>query len=211
MFALAEEGHRTLFEQLVACILSIRTRDEVSLVAARRAHLPPHRWARGRHDFPPRQGREIAPATDRLHRGGLPCDAELVRSFRGVGPKCAHPRAGNRVCGATDQRGHPRPPGDQPLGIGARPDASADDGTLDRGPPWDSASSKTRNRHIPDELHDVTDGRGPASSPPSPRSSVVPGRKIPTPAGIFLAYCVGWLAAVARRAQLHGSRRLGPV
>ena len=36
MFALAEEGHRTLFEQLVACILSIRALDEVSLVAARR-------------------------------------------------------------------------------------------------------------------------------------------------------------------------------
>ena len=36
MFALAEEGHRSLFEQLVACILSIRTRDEVSLEAARR-------------------------------------------------------------------------------------------------------------------------------------------------------------------------------
>ena len=31
MFALAEEGHATLFEQLIACILSIRTRDEVSL------------------------------------------------------------------------------------------------------------------------------------------------------------------------------------
>ena len=36
MFALAEEGHRSLFEQLVACILSIRTRDEVSVEAARR-------------------------------------------------------------------------------------------------------------------------------------------------------------------------------
>ena len=36
MFALAELGHRSLLEQLVACILSIRTRDEVSLVAARR-------------------------------------------------------------------------------------------------------------------------------------------------------------------------------
>src|SRR5262249_60545925 len=36
MFALAEDGHRSLFEQLVGCILSIRTLDEVSLVAARR-------------------------------------------------------------------------------------------------------------------------------------------------------------------------------
>lgn len=31
MFALAARGHDSLFEQLVACILSIRTRDEVSL------------------------------------------------------------------------------------------------------------------------------------------------------------------------------------
>lgn len=36
MFALAEEGHTSLVEQLVACIISIRTLDEVSLVAARR-------------------------------------------------------------------------------------------------------------------------------------------------------------------------------
>ena len=36
MFALAEDGHRSLFEQLVGCILGIRTLDEVSLVAARR-------------------------------------------------------------------------------------------------------------------------------------------------------------------------------
>ena len=35
MFALAEEGHASVFEQLVACILSIRSLDEVSLVAAR--------------------------------------------------------------------------------------------------------------------------------------------------------------------------------
>ena len=31
MFELAERGHRSLFEQLVGCIISIRTRDEVSL------------------------------------------------------------------------------------------------------------------------------------------------------------------------------------
>jgi endonuclease-3 len=36
MFALAEEGHRSLYRQVVACILSVRTYDEVSLVAARR-------------------------------------------------------------------------------------------------------------------------------------------------------------------------------
>ena len=36
MFELKDRGHGSLFEQLVACILSIRTRDEVSLPAALR-------------------------------------------------------------------------------------------------------------------------------------------------------------------------------
>src|SRR5918911_1094408 len=36
MFQLAEEGFTSLFQQLVACIISIRTRDEAMLVMARR-------------------------------------------------------------------------------------------------------------------------------------------------------------------------------
>lgn len=106
MFALAEEGYRTLFEQLVACILSIRTRDEVSLVAARRlfaaaprpddlARLPASRidaligdttFHRAKAD----QIRAIARRTAADFGGALPCDAELLRSFGGVGPKCAN-------------------------------------------------------------------------------------------------------------------------
>src|SRR3954468_9164691 len=35
LFELAAEGYRSVFEILVACILSIRTRDETSLPAAR--------------------------------------------------------------------------------------------------------------------------------------------------------------------------------
>ena len=105
MFALAEEGYRSLFEQLVACILSIRTYDETSLVAARRlfaAARTPAALARmtaGRidaligdvtfHRTKADQIRAIARETARLG-GTLPCDAELLRSFRGVGPKCAH-------------------------------------------------------------------------------------------------------------------------
>ena len=34
MFALRDEGYGTLFQQLVACIISIRTTDEVSLPTA---------------------------------------------------------------------------------------------------------------------------------------------------------------------------------
>src|SRR5947207_1341307 len=36
LFQLAEEGYTSPFEQLVACILSIRTRDETTVPAARR-------------------------------------------------------------------------------------------------------------------------------------------------------------------------------
>ena len=36
MFQLYEEGYRTTFEQLVACIISIRTYDEVTIPTAKR-------------------------------------------------------------------------------------------------------------------------------------------------------------------------------
>ena len=106
MFALAEDGHRSLFEQLVGCILSIRTRDEVSLVAARRlfaAAPDPSAIARLRpaaidrligdttfHAAKAAQIRDIARRTMDAYGGRLPCDAEALRQFRGVGPKCAH-------------------------------------------------------------------------------------------------------------------------
>jgi endonuclease III len=106
MFELAEDGYRSVFEQLVACILSIRTLDEVSLPTAKRL------FARARtpkaiaalsvreidtlirtssfHDAKARQIREIAEVTARQYGGVLPCDAELLMSFKGVGPKCAN-------------------------------------------------------------------------------------------------------------------------
>src|SRR3954468_11919519 len=36
LFELAEDGFRSVFEQLVACIISIRTLDEVTVLTARR-------------------------------------------------------------------------------------------------------------------------------------------------------------------------------
>jgi endonuclease III len=106
MFALAEEGHRSLFEQLVACILSIRTRDEVSLEAARRlftvARGPEQIAGLGTakldrligdvsfHEAKAGQILEIARRTVAEYGGRLPCDEAVLRGFRGVGPKCAH-------------------------------------------------------------------------------------------------------------------------
>ena len=36
LFQLYEEGHTSAFEMLVACLISVRTRDETSLAMARR-------------------------------------------------------------------------------------------------------------------------------------------------------------------------------
>ena len=106
MFELRDEGYASVFEQLVACILSIRTKDEVSIAAARRL------FARARtpaaiarltpevidalidtstfHEAKARQIHDIARRTLAEHGGELPCDADVLMSFKGVGPKCAN-------------------------------------------------------------------------------------------------------------------------
>ncbi|HEX8701388.1 MAG TPA: endonuclease III [Myxococcaceae bacterium] len=106
MFALAAKGHDTLFEQLVACILSIRTRDEVSLPTSlallARARTPeamsqltpeqidalihPVTF----HEPKAKQIHAIAVRTVKEFNGQLPCEAQVLQSFKGVGPKCAH-------------------------------------------------------------------------------------------------------------------------
>ncbi|WNG20768.1 endonuclease III domain-containing protein [Cystobacter fuscus] len=106
MFELAGRGHASLFEQLVACILSIRTRDEVSLPVALRllstARTPEamRRLGTGRLEalihpvtFPEPKARtihDIAVRTVEEFGGELPADARVLQSFKGVGPKCAH-------------------------------------------------------------------------------------------------------------------------
>jgi endonuclease III len=106
MFALADEGHRSPFEQLVACILSIRTTDEVMLVAARRLFAVARtagevaRMSHGQldelirttafHQAKAGQILEIARAVERMPGGALPCDEQVMLGFRGVGPKCTN-------------------------------------------------------------------------------------------------------------------------
>lgn len=106
LFALAEEGFHSPFELLVACIISIRTRDEDMLPCARRlfalARTPATMSALTPeainiairactfHDVKAIQIHDIAHQIVTVHAGTLPCDAALLRSFRGVGPKCAH-------------------------------------------------------------------------------------------------------------------------
>jgi endonuclease-3 len=106
MFELRERGFGTPFQQLVACMLSIRTLDEVSLPAAlklfERAPSPAEVAAMpveeidaiirtcSFHESKSAQIREIAQAASQRFGGDLPCDFDVLTSFRGVGPKCAN-------------------------------------------------------------------------------------------------------------------------
>ncbi len=106
MFELAGQGYDSPFEQLVACLLSIRTRDEVSVVAAPRlfavartpvelAELPVAEIGELIRDvtFGPRKAgqiQEIARRTRDDFDGELPCDDAVLQALPGVGPKCAH-------------------------------------------------------------------------------------------------------------------------
>ena len=106
LFQLADEGFSTLFQQLVACILSIRTRDETTLVVARAvferaasaaaiagltlADLDALIRPCSFHEAKAYQIQEIARRAVAQFGGELPCDEALLLSFAGVGPKCAH-------------------------------------------------------------------------------------------------------------------------
>lgn len=116
MFELYERGYKTVFQQLVACILSIRTRDEASLPAAIHlferaatpeaiAKLPPAEIDElirtcSFHEAKAHQILAIAKETVKKHKGELPCDADVLTGFQGVGPKCAHLALGI-ACGQT--------------------------------------------------------------------------------------------------------------
>jgi endonuclease-3 len=105
MFDLHARGHTSVFEQLVACVISIRTRDEVMLpVALRLFERAPDAVAMAAldereidaiirpatfHEGKARTIRAIARRTAEEFGGTLPCDFEVLTSFSGVGPKCA--------------------------------------------------------------------------------------------------------------------------
>ena len=106
LFELADDGFRTTFEQLVACLISIRTLDEVTLPTARQL------FARARtageiaalsfeelnslihnsafHEGKARQIQAIARRVEGEFGGALPGDEAILLSLPGVGPKCAN-------------------------------------------------------------------------------------------------------------------------
>jgi endonuclease III len=106
MFELAGDGYTSLFEQLVACIISIRTYDEQTVPIARRLFArarTPAGMAELSADeiralirpatFYERKAAQIlaiARTAAETYGGELPCDAQTLLAFEGVGPKCAH-------------------------------------------------------------------------------------------------------------------------
>jgi endonuclease-3 len=106
LFELAQDGHNSPFEILVACVISVRTRDEVTLPVSRRlfeqactpevVSLMEVGQIDGLiagctfHERKADQIRDIAQRVVREFNGELPCDADVLQSFNGVGPKCAH-------------------------------------------------------------------------------------------------------------------------
>lgn len=106
MFELRNDGFDTPFEQLISCLLSVRTRDETSVVDSRRlfgvartpadlatmdpadidALIPDVTF----HERKAVQIRDIARRVQDEFGGELPCDDDTMRSFSGIGPKCAN-------------------------------------------------------------------------------------------------------------------------
>jgi endonuclease-3 len=97
---------RSVFELLVACIISIRTRDETTVPTVRRlfsrartpaemSKLSPRQideliTASSFHRAKARLIWEIARRTVAEHGGELPCNPDALLALHGVGPKCAN-------------------------------------------------------------------------------------------------------------------------
>jgi endonuclease-3 len=106
MFELAEEGFDSPFEMLIACIISIRTYDEVMVKAARRLFSRARNPAQMSRLTPKEIAELIRPSTycenkaHQIHQiarrlqdeynGAVPCDYKTLLSFKGVGLKCAN-------------------------------------------------------------------------------------------------------------------------
>ncbi|WP_152050117.1 endonuclease III domain-containing protein [Tautonia marina] len=105
MFDLREQGFDSPFEQLVGALISVRTRDETTLVACLRlfaeARTPEQLLALddarlvellqgvGFREVKARDLKEIARRILQEHQGKVPDTLEGLTAFRGVGPKIA--------------------------------------------------------------------------------------------------------------------------
>lgn len=105
LFELCKEGYSSIFEVLVACIISVRTLEEDTFAVSRRlfavARTPTELLALSDDElltlldgstFPEpkvRQLKGIAERAERDFAGTLPADYEMLLTLHGVGPKCA--------------------------------------------------------------------------------------------------------------------------
>lgn len=106
MFELYERGYTSLFEQLISCIISIRTLDETTIPVSERLFtvartpkellkLTPQKLEDILHGstFPGQKAYTmlgVAKAAIEEHGGELPADFETLINLKGVGPKCAN-------------------------------------------------------------------------------------------------------------------------
>ena len=106
MFGLAQAGYDSLYEQLVSCVLSIRTYDETSYPASvalfARARTPGDMLALDREElvvliakctYPGQKADTILALSREIverYAGETPADFAALTGFRGVGPKCAN-------------------------------------------------------------------------------------------------------------------------
>lgn len=106
LFQLAEEGYTSVFEQLLACMISIRTYDEVTLPVSRKlfaqartsAQISQLSWEEldalispsTFHERKAHQILTIAREVEERFGGTLPGERDVLLSFAGVGPKCAN-------------------------------------------------------------------------------------------------------------------------
>ncbi|GAB2775439.1 endonuclease III [Rhabdobacter roseus] len=106
MFELAERGYTSLFEQLISCIVSIRTLDETTIPVSLRLfgvarspqevlRLSPEQLTEllEPSTYPGQKAYTIlgiAQASVEDYAGTLPHDYDKLTALKGVGPKCAN-------------------------------------------------------------------------------------------------------------------------
>jgi endonuclease-3 len=106
MFELAEQGFSSLYEQLMSCIISIRTYDEVSVPVSQKlfaqARTPSQMVQLSSADildlirestFAETKAEQILQISQQVLDdcgGELPTTPQGLTQFKGVGPKCAH-------------------------------------------------------------------------------------------------------------------------
>ncbi|MFL5813740.1 MAG: endonuclease III domain-containing protein [Bdellovibrionia bacterium] len=106
MHVLADDGFSSVFEQIIACMISIRTREETTDVVARRffskarkprevlklslPELQKLLYGSTFSEAKAKSIREIALQAQEKFPKGIPCDREVLLSFKGIGPKCAN-------------------------------------------------------------------------------------------------------------------------